>query len=377
MQPSPDQLSGCRVVLTAQRRAAEFAAALERRGASVLHAPTLSVVPHVDDSELFRRTTELIEKPPDVTVITTGVGFRGWLEAADAAGVATPLLRVLGQSRLIARGPKARGALQAAGLTADWVAESETSAEIADLLLSEGVAGQRIAIQHHGSGADGLDEAFATACAEVCSLVVYRWGPAPDPAAVAESVRLVARRECDAVAFTSAPGVAAFLDAATEQRVLAEVAQAFADEDGVLAAAVGVITAGPLLELGVQPLVPDRFRLGALVRGIVRELGERRGLRLLTCGGELRLLRGAALLDGEVLPLSPASLAVLRVLAEAGGAVVHRDDILRALPGSSVDPHAAEMAVARLRGTLAPSDLVRTVIRRGYRLAVPAASVAR
>ena len=34
----PQDLAGCRVVLTAQRRAEEFAGALERRGAEVIHA---------------------------------------------------------------------------------------------------------------------------------------------------------------------------------------------------------------------------------------------------------------------------------------------------------------------------------------------------
>ena len=40
---------------------------------------------------------------------TTGIGFRGWVEAADAVGLAEDLLDVLGAARLIARGPKARG----------------------------------------------------------------------------------------------------------------------------------------------------------------------------------------------------------------------------------------------------------------------------
>ena len=73
----------------------------------------------------------------------------------------TPLLGRSAGTRLVARGPKARGALQAAGLSADWVAESETSTEIADFLLAEGVAGQRIAVQHHGAGDDGSRTASA------------------------------------------------------------------------------------------------------------------------------------------------------------------------------------------------------------------------
>lgn len=374
MSPSSDTLLGCRVILTGQRRSAELAAALERRGAIVDHAPTLSVVPHVDDAELLSRTKELISSPPDDVVITTGVGFTGWIEAADAAGLAVPLLDLLRGARLVARGPKARGAIQAAGLTADWVAESETSAEIRDFLLSESVAGRRIAVQHHGSGADGIDDDLRAGGADVSALVVYRWGPSPNPDAVRDAVHAVARRECDAVTFTAAPGAVAFLAAARDEGVLTDVVAALSDPAGVFAAAVGDITAAPLRAEGIEPLVPDRFRMGALVRTLVAQLADRHGLRVRTAAGELRVLRGAALLDGEVLALSPSGLAVLRLLAEANGAVVSRAGILDALPGSSTDVHAAEVAISRLRDAARGRQLVTTVVKRGYRLTVLEAS---
>lgn len=368
------QLRGCRVILTGQRRSAELAAALERRGAVVDHAPTLSIVPHVDDAELLSRTRELIADPPDDVVVTTGVGFTGWIEAADAAGIAGPLLDLLSAARIVARGPKARGAIQAAGLTADWVAESETTAEIRDFLLAEGSAGRRVAVQHHGSGADGIDDDLRSAGADVVSLVLYRWGPSPDPDAVRAAVRAVADRACDAVAFTAAPGAVAFLQAARDEGVLAELVAAFNEPMGVFAAAVGDVTAAPLRAAGIRPLVPDRFRMGALVRTLVTQLEGRHCLRVGTEAGELRLLRGAALLDGEMLALSPSGLAVLRVLAEANGAVVSRAGILAALPGGSTDAHAAEVAVSRLREAARGRRLVTTVVKRGYRLAVPDAS---
>ncbi|WP_413336229.1 uroporphyrinogen-III synthase [Brevibacterium sp. GP-SGM9] len=265
-------LTGKRIVLTAQRRAEQFAAALERRGATIMHAPTLSVVPHVDDPELLARTRALIDERPDIVVITTGVGFKGWAEVAEAGGLAEQWHAMLSEARIIARGPKARGAIQAAGLKASWVAESETSAEIQEKLLEAGVNGERIAIQHHGSGADGLNEAFDAAGADVCSLVIYRWGPAPDPDAVVAAVEMVARRECDAVAFTSAPGASAFLEAAEEQHLLPEVIAAFTHEHGVLAAAVGDVTAAPLWDHGIKVAIPARFRMGALVNTLVDEL---------------------------------------------------------------------------------------------------------
>ena len=43
---------------------------------------------------------------------------------------------------------------------------------------------------------------------------------------------------------------------------------------------------------------------------------------------------------------------------------------LQKMPGDSTDPHAAEVAVARLRSSLGNRELVTTVPRRGYRLAV-------
>ena len=267
-----DELVGRRIVLTAQRRAEQLASALERHGAKIVHAPSLSVIPHIDDPELVTRTRELIEDRPDIVVVTTGVGFTGWGDVAEAAGLREEWHSMLAGARIYARGPKARGAIQGAGLSAHWVAESETSAEIQQVLLGEGVDGERIAVQHHGAGADGLDEAFAAAGADVRSLVIYRWGPAPDPAAVIDAVRLVAERRCDAVAFTSAPGAAAFLTAAEEQGLLSAVIEAF--NESVVAAAVGDVTASPLHEQGIRTVIPERFRLGALARVLISELAE-------------------------------------------------------------------------------------------------------
>lgn len=71
-----------------------------------------------------------------------------------------------------------------------------------------------------------------------------------------------------------------------------------------------------------------------------------------------------------VKPVSPAGLAALRVLAQRPGNVVARDTLLRALPGRGNSMHAVETAVLRLRTALGDSQIVVTVIKRGYRLAV-------
>lgn len=361
-------MAGCTVLVTADRRAQELAGALSRRGAVVRHAPALSITDTVDDDALLEATRELVENGLDVLVVTTGIGFRSWVEAADAHGMADAVLATLAEARVIARGPKARGAIQAAGLTPDWVAESETAAEVAELLLAEGVAGQRIAIQHHGAGSDGLDALFTAAGAQVLPLLVYRWGPPPDPEVLQQSVLAVAAGEYDTVVFTSAPGAEAWLRAADQAGVGSSVIERFRT-GGTVAAAVGPVTAKPLRRRGVEPLQPERGRLGALVRALVDHYTHAQHLAADTTRGRLCVRSRVALLEDEVLPLSPSGLEVLRLLVAAGGDVVTRSQVLDVLPGDSQDPHAAEVAVARVREAVG-RDLVRTVVKRGYRLEV-------
>lgn len=360
-------LGGCTVVIAVDRRSTELATALERHGATVRHAPALSIVPHIDDEALISATRSLIADPPDVVVVTTGVGFRGWMEAADEAGLLDDLHDAFACAQIVARGPKARGAIQQAGLTADWVAESETSGELGEFLLAEGVRGRRVAVQHHGSGADGLDELFTGAGADVVSLTVYRWGPPPDPAAVARSVVATAQGEVDAVLFTSAPGAAEWIATARREGVLDEIVRR-AGSRRLLLAAVGPITAAPIRSAGAEPLIAERGRLGSLVRAVVTHFGGGHAPSLPTPAGRFELRSAAAVLDGRVIPLSPTSTLILEALFAAEGGVVARADLQQILPRSASGEHALDVAIARTREALGCPTLIRTVVKRGYRL---------
>jgi uroporphyrinogen-III synthase len=360
-------LAGTRVLVTAQRRASDLSLALGRRGADVTVAASLGVESHIDEDTLLAQTRQMIATGTDVVVVTTGIGFRGWLDTAEAAGIGHDLVEALQGVRLVARGPKARGALQAAGLTPDWVAESETSAEIADFLVAEGVDGLSIAVQHHGAGDDGLEKRLRAAGGRPFGLVVYRWGPPPDPAAVERSVRDAVAGAYDSVVFTSAPGASAWLSTVRAHGAEDGLKRLEKDRRLVLAA-VGHVTADPLRSAGFEPLLPERARLGALVRLLVMHLGDS-SIGVPTSAGALRVRATAATLEHAVLPVSPSGLAILRLLASEPGVVRSREELLAVLPGDSDDPHSAEVAVARLRDAIG-RPLVQTVVKRGYRLAV-------
>lgn len=81
-------LSGFTVGVTAARRADELGVLLQRRGAVVVHAPALRIVPLADDSELLAATKELIDQAPDVVVATTAIGFRGGSRPPTGGGSA-------------------------------------------------------------------------------------------------------------------------------------------------------------------------------------------------------------------------------------------------------------------------------------------------
>ncbi len=378
-EPLSSTLQGCTVVIAVDRRSGELTAALERHGAQVRAAPALTIVPHIDDAALLARTRELIDRPPDIVVATTGIGFRGWMEAAVEAGLDAGLSDAFAGAQIVARGPKARGAIQQAGLSADWVAESETSAELGEYLIAQGVAGRRIAVQHHGSGADGLDELFESHGADVVSVTVYRWGPPADPQAVARSVAQTAAGEVDAVLFTSAPGAAEWLAAARAADALDQIVQRSLT-GRLLIAAVGPITAAPLQDAGLRTTIAERGRLGSLVRCVVGYFGapavahvpsapQAHGAPAVdTVGGRLQLRSGGAMLDDRFVPLSRAGVDLLGMLFDADGGVVGRDRLQSSLSRSVPSAHAVEMAVARVREALAAPDVIKTVVKRGYRL---------
>ncbi|WP_445170195.1 uroporphyrinogen-III synthase [Mycolicibacterium sp. Dal123E01] len=372
-----DPLAGFTVGVTAARRAEEFITLLERRGAAVVHAPAIRIVPLVDDVELRRVTAQLIEQPPDLVVVTTGIGFRGWVEAAHGWDISDELTAALNSTRIVARGPKARGAVRQAGLCEEWSPESESSVEVLERLLSEGVDQLRIAVQLHGAASEwepdtDICDALTRAGAQVVKVPVYRWEPPEDSRRVDTLIAAIISTDVDAVSFTSAPAVAAMLERAKALGALECLINALRSDVAVFC--VGPVTATPFTRLGVEARYPQRFRLGALARLITDELPTL--ARKYSAGGHDISVRSASVeVDGQLKVLPPAAMALLRRLLVAPGLVVSREELLAELPGGGDDTHAVETAMARLRSALAAPRVVQTVVKRGYRLALdPAAT---
>ncbi|HJQ46234.1 MAG TPA: uroporphyrinogen-III synthase [Amycolatopsis sp.] len=263
-------LTGVTIGVTAERRAEEFIGALERHGATVRHAPTIHIVPLPDDTLLRAATETVLAEGVDMVAVTTGAGFRGWLDAAQGWGVHDRLLSTMAGAKIFTRGPKGTGAVRGSGLTEEWSAPEESNRQLFGHLLESGVAGKRIAVQLHGSPLPAVTEALARGGADLVELQPYRW---EWPADLDPAYRLldgVIEHKVEALAFTSAPAAANLLALARDRGVYDELLAVLRAE--VLCACVGPVTAAPLVQAGVSTRQPERQRLGALVKLLVAEL---------------------------------------------------------------------------------------------------------
>ncbi|MEI2699741.1 MAG: uroporphyrinogen-III synthase [Microthrixaceae bacterium] len=168
-------LTGWVVGVTADRRHEEQIELLRRRGARVVHAPTMRTRPLGPDDELGEAIEAVIEQRPEVIVLSTGIGVRGWLEAAEALGRADELRAVIGDAQLVARGPKAAGAAASEGWQLDWQARTATATEVVEHLRDTGIDGRRVTALLDGRSAPVLAEQLRTLGAEVVAVPVYRW----------------------------------------------------------------------------------------------------------------------------------------------------------------------------------------------------------
>ncbi|ROR73662.1 uroporphyrinogen-III synthase [Bogoriella caseilytica] len=365
----PQTLAGFRIGVTADRRSEELISALRRRGAETMHAPALRITSLTESVTLQQDTNRVIRAAPDYAVITTAYGMRRWAEAADSYGVWPQLFDVLQNASILVRGPKARGAVRAAGLDDDGAAEDERTDTMLDMLLQKDVRGKRVAFQLHGLLNHRQIHRLTSAGAEVYTVMPYTWTKPAEDSKLLRMIDAVIDRQLDMVTFTAAPAVDAFLGVAQQYGRLEPLVEALRTD--VVCAAVGGVTAGPLTETGIDAVIPDRWRLGAMIKKVCDHL-ETSIISAPTVHGPVEI-RGKQVLFPESgagpVQLPPSQLALLRELVTASGSVLSRDELVAVLPHCDSE-RALEMLISRLRKSLPVTDVVLTVVKRGYRLAV-------
>lgn len=361
-------LTGCAIVVAGVRHSAPLTRALERRGAQVHRVPRTGSTTSSDTSELLARTRELMADAPDVIVVSSGAGFRNWMRVAQANDLSAPLTEMCAGAILVAWGSRADRALRHAGFASDLVVDAEDPAAIGAYIRARWPSETRVVILHQGTRTDDLDALLGARGAAVVTVPVVRWGEPADPHIVRRSVMRASAGETDAVLFTSVSGADEWIRAAESARVLDTVRRRAAS--GSLLLVAGPTPSSLLRGSDLRTRVAAPGRVGAFVQEVVDHFasGERPIVR--TASGAVEIRSGGALIDGRFVPLARTSASILGALVDAGGHVLSREELVRALPRRGESVHAAEMAVARLREALGTPEIVKTVVKRGYRLNV-------
>jgi uroporphyrinogen-III synthase len=363
-------LLGHAVGLTGDRRAEELTWHLRDLGASTLHGPVLHTRPIAEDgAQLREATAAVIERPPDYLLATTGIGIRGWINAAASWGERAALVSALARTRILARGPKVVGAVAETGLPVWFTEPTGQSAAMLARLVEEPLAGAHVAVQLPGAEQPDLLATLAGAGAETTPIAVYDWTWPDDLRPALRLVRAVADSQLSALAFTSRPAVRNFLDLAEREGLLGPVRDALRSR--VLPVCVGPVTADEITRrTGARPHMPAQPLLGTLVHAVADALREHGHRHVLLPDGREVVVQGRLVWsDRAAVTASDREAAVLHRLITTRR-TVGRDELLHAVwHGEPVDGAVLDTTVARLRRRLTPTGLeVLTVSGRGYLL---------
>jgi uroporphyrinogen-III synthase len=361
----PIPLAGYTVAIASDRRRHGLADLLERVGARTVGIQAARSVARPDQAALREATARCLTGPCHELVISSALGLRAWVRAADQWGQAGPLVARLRQARLLARDASAADGLRGLGLATIYSTAGETTEELLRYLLAQPLAGRRVVVQTNRLSLPEACAALRRAGAEVVEVPTYTAAPPAESFSLRRLCDLVIRRQVDALALLGEPVAAQLRGQAAREGRLPRLLRALRTD--VLCVGLGPLTTAPLAE--AEPLLAELPYPEELAEAVLVALPPR-GI-VLTAGGHRLELRGhAVVLDGRLVPVQPGPLAVLRALATSPGRVLSSADLRAAIPDrSGVDDHAVEMAVSRLRQALPGTDLVQTIVKHGYRLA--------
>ena len=269
--PEDGPLRGARIGLTGVRRAEDTAEFVRRLGGVPVLAPAIETV---SEEATAPDLGPLLRGEYRFVFFLTGVGARALFRVAEERGQTDELRSALSEMTVIARGPKARGALKGSGVTVHWQPSEATLAALAAGLARFDLAGHAALVQWAGFADDAFRAALVNRGARVVDLHLYRHGASSNEGPVLAAIDLIEKGELDFLTFTSAIGVRGFF----------AIAERHGRDDDLLAAlrqgktrlvAVGTVTAAALAEWETPPpLVPEIQTTGGMFRRIGEFLAE-------------------------------------------------------------------------------------------------------
>jgi uroporphyrinogen-III synthase len=250
-----------------------LASLLERRGATVVRCPLVSIKDAPDGGPVRAWLTRVIATPPDLLIFYTGEGIERLLGFARSARLEGQFVGVLRSARKLTRGPKPKRALNRLELEPELVAAAPTTDGLIETLQNVELAGKRVAVQLYSREQDPkLIDYLHARGAEVDFVAPYVYADAADDREVIALIESMRNGEIDAIAFTSKAQVQRLRTLARE-RHLEDALKTGLGRTRI--AAVGPIVEAELAEGGfaVDTMPAENFSMKPLVSRLCELLG--------------------------------------------------------------------------------------------------------
>jgi uroporphyrinogen decarboxylase len=258
-------LAGQTVVAFETRRAAELGDLIAHHGGRAIRAPSMREVPLAENPDAVAWAERLLAGKIDLHVCLTGVGMRALLRLVGERFALDDIVRALGRTTVLARGPKPVAVLREFGLVPQiLVPEPNTWRELlATLDTRFPVSGRAVAVQEYGVPNLDLLAGLEERGARVQRVPVYAWALPTDTAPLRAAVRSVAAGEADVLVFTNANQATNVLRIAAEEGVEPAFRRALAR---ALVASIGPTCSEALRAFGLPvDLEPSHPKMGTLL----------------------------------------------------------------------------------------------------------------
>jgi uroporphyrinogen-III synthase len=248
-----------------------FASMLERRGASVIRCPLVSILDAPDPAPILEWIRRFNSGAFDDLILLTGEGLRRLLSCIEshAPELQVDFVAMLARVRKITRGPKPAKVLRELGLKPDIAAEIATTQGVIDALRGQPLGGRRITVQRYGIEPNVALESFLQeAGAEVATVAPYIYADESTNTAVLDLLNRMANDEVDVIAFTSSPQVERLFAVGTPELVKSAL-------ERTEVAAVGPVVAATLAkhDIRVKLMPADAYFMKPLTTAIEQAVG--------------------------------------------------------------------------------------------------------
>lgn len=256
--------AGLRVLSLESRRAKEMEALIRREGGDPFVAPSVQERALDDHGDAIRFVERLEADEFDMVIVMTGTGLAFLRDQVVAHSPAGRLGAALGRATIVSRGPKPLPILRELGARAQVVVpEPNTWKEIVEVVAAR--TERRIAVQEYGRPNLEMNAALEKLGASVTPVVLYRWELPADVEPLKAAVRGLAKRQFDVILFTSSIQLDHLLMIANTLELQAQVTSALREYTAV--ASVGPVMTASLKAAGLPgELIPVHPKMVALVK---------------------------------------------------------------------------------------------------------------